>query len=526
MIAPSQPPTDADRTLLDFFEQVYRPLKLIGCSPNTSRQYRIMIGVYSRHLGRDARLSDLTDVAVAGFLSLYSEGRSPCTVNKARDHLVALWNYAARKRLVYEFPDVPKIPAYKRRPQAWTPEQVQAIFNACITEPGTIETIPAWQWWTALVMTTLDTGVRIGAMRQMKLADVDLPRGTLFVPAEIQKHRTDESFRLHPQTVQVLQATVDASGRREMLFPWPGDPIKQIYHYRNILIRAGLPHGPRDLFHKLRRTTATWSEIYMGRGVATQYLGHSTPRVTAAYIDRSMLPDLDVASKIPRARLSFFPAGSEGDPATEPEPRPAGEVVDLTPVGDGWEVQSAEDLAGVPFDEAMAAYLHFLELCDVTTAHVVVTRYRLHRVADYCAFDRIGDIRPEPVLQYLADLRDGKIGRYKHGKITLATQLDILRRLKEKPHHKHRVIARAVGVSHPTVDALAKRGKPWDTAASGPARVRQTLTNYRTSILSFVRWLADEHPDRYPTNLRDFLTEIDGQKHYWSTRPRARLLPE
>jgi hypothetical protein len=74
--------------------------------------------------------------------------------------------------------------------------------------------------------------------------------------------------------------------------------------FRLILKAAGLPHGRRDLFHKVRRTTATLCEIHVGPGSATKQLGHSSARVTEKYIDPAQLPETDITAKIPRPRLT------------------------------------------------------------------------------------------------------------------------------------------------------------------------------------------------------------------------------
>ena len=97
-------------TLQQFFEQTYQPLRLLGKSKRTVTLYEYSIRLFEETLGRPAELSDFTDVAIAKHLQrLLDQQRSPHGVNKERAQLCAMWNFAAKKRLVEAFPTVPTI---------------------------------------------------------------------------------------------------------------------------------------------------------------------------------------------------------------------------------------------------------------------------------------------------------------------------------------------------------------------------------------------------------------------------------
>ena len=79
--------------------------------------------------------------------------------------------------------------------------------------------------------------------------------------------------------------------------------------YRKILKRAGLPSGARDLFHKIRRTNATYTADSAGEEAAQKQLGHSHIGLTRkSYIDPRLLKRDQNADALPRPTWSGSPA--------------------------------------------------------------------------------------------------------------------------------------------------------------------------------------------------------------------------
>jgi integrase len=69
----------------------------------------------------------------------------------------------------------------------------------------------------------------------------------------------------------------------------------------SILIAAGLPHGPKDKFHKIRKTTASHIAKAAGASMASAVLGHSDVEVTKRYIDPTIAgSNVDATSYLPR----------------------------------------------------------------------------------------------------------------------------------------------------------------------------------------------------------------------------------
>jgi integrase len=275
-----------ETTLRDFFNRVYCRLKLSGKSANTKRLYDVTLRNFDSYLGRSATLADLNDDTVTVHIGWYTDrGRSPRTGNKARDQLLAIWRFAARKRFVNEWPDVEPLPEYKRTPTAWTPEQfsrlVAVASSSAMVRSGRINYprapiggIPTIVWWPALLLTIYDTGIRIGAAMQLRCSDYSAETRRLHVRAETQKTRADQDFILSEQTAKLVEICISAT-QRELLFPC--DFRCSLYcRFKTLLRKAGLPHGRFDKFHRIRKTTATMAELHVGPGTAQRMLDHLT----------------------------------------------------------------------------------------------------------------------------------------------------------------------------------------------------------------------------------------------------------
>jgi integrase len=211
-------------------------------------------------------------------------GFSAATANRHRATLCAIWRFARRKRWIATEPlDVDKIRIKKRVPDAWSIDQLGRILEACAAQQGRVCGIPASRWWVAFVLNLYDTGLRVGAALAARTEHLDPASGFLFVPAEAQKQKSDQVFHLHPQTLAAIAETRPAD--RDLLFPCSYNRHGLLDAYREILRQAGLPCDRRSLFHKLRRTSATFVADALGEEAAMKHLDHSCMAVTKAYLD-------------------------------------------------------------------------------------------------------------------------------------------------------------------------------------------------------------------------------------------------
>lgn len=369
----SSSPLDSKTPLLDYYEGTFRKLRLKGRSEMSDKQYRIQLRHLDRFLGRAATLADLDDDTIIAFLVGRHEATTPATANKARNHILALWRFAARKGHVRWFPDVARLQEPKRIPQAWSHAQlarlVETAYRAEMPDEKNYLHIPTTGippnlWWTGLILFLYETGVRIGAALQLRTADIDLESGRVIVRAEIQKQYADQVFTITEETRSVLRQF--AGIERELLFPWARTTSSFYLHWKKLLAAAGLPTGRRCGPHRIRRTTATFAELHLGRGTATGILGHSSAHVTRAYIDTSMLPENRFAENLPRPMLIGQTSLDGTMPsAAEMLPKPAPAVVPIE-----------HSVSAVILPKSIEAESHPLLEADMLA---VVTEYGEHR---------------------------------------------------------------------------------------------------------------------------------------------------
>lgn len=262
-----------------FFDDVYRPLRLRGRSPNTVRLYRNTFKQFGRYLGRPPKLSDLDELTVSAYLSYRSDqGRSAYTVEKERNQLMAIGRLAAERRVIDMAPHVPQSVLPKVTPTAWTLPQLKALMHSADNTPGMVGTVPAAIWWGALVHVCWETSERIGAIMACTRANFD--GRTLLVPAEARKgRRQDRVYRLTERTCQRLQAVLRRHNE-QMIFHWPHPKTHLWYWMGKIIKRAGL-NPKRMKFHAIRRSAASHFAAHGGN--ATAFLGHSSPRITQEF---------------------------------------------------------------------------------------------------------------------------------------------------------------------------------------------------------------------------------------------------
>jgi len=155
-----------------------------------------------------------------------------------------------------------------------------AIFVAIGSLEGDVGGVMARVWWRALLMVLWSSGERIGALLSIGWEHVDLEGGWITIPAELRKGRKrDMAYRLWPEAVELLKCLP----RRKKVFDWPYDPTYIFAKFGEILRVAGLPHGRKDKFHRIRRTVASHFEAAGGN--ATNLLGHSDRATTMCYLD-------------------------------------------------------------------------------------------------------------------------------------------------------------------------------------------------------------------------------------------------
>lgn len=279
------------RDLHHWFDTVFRPRRLLGKSPETIRLYRQFIDRFGDFLERRGTLDDLNEDAACAFLqSRLEAGLSAYTVAKERAELISLSAYAARKRFIPEFLDVPQISMPELNPEAYKLDQLKLLFDTCATMPGMIGTAKACDWWIGLHYVFLFTGERTAATLSLKWDWLDWATGWLAVPATVRKGRRKAKRYLLPEIVLAkLRPLLGVTEEFIFANPWSRDHKSGAFYYRytRLLKRAGLPHGSKWKPQKMRRTFASYLEA--AGGDATEAFDHESRRTTKrSYLDVSI----------------------------------------------------------------------------------------------------------------------------------------------------------------------------------------------------------------------------------------------
>jgi len=290
--------------LREFLVERYAPLRSL--SDRSVVIFSQTIDRVESFLGRPAVLEDLTDLTIARFLRWRAQqphrGRLPsaATVAKDRAHLGALATLAARKRLIAEFVELPRVRVPLRPPRGYTVEEVSALIRAGRRRLGTIGPVPAPWFWPTLIWAAWCTGERIGALLHVRWEDVDLERRSIVLLGE---HRKDHVTTIERSITAELVAALRPQARPTgLVWPWleHRKPNSIFASMKALCVSAGVqPRG----FHAIRK--ASGSYVQAAGGDASAHLGHRNPKTTKDhYLDTRItgqqsgldyLPPLDLS---------------------------------------------------------------------------------------------------------------------------------------------------------------------------------------------------------------------------------------
>ncbi len=289
--------------LKEFFEDKYKPQRLLQGSPKTVRVYYVTFDMLERYLGKPARLSDLNDETLAEFAKwrLYETKVKAATVARDMVCIKALWRFARDVGLVKYGPTVKTLQASQPAPLAYCEEQLDAIHQAVLTEdrPVLVSTcdgvqsfVPGPDWWLPLFFVFWDTAERFGAVFDLKEEDCDLEAGCVCFPAETRKGRRHDNFqRIEPRTVEAIEHLLSYYPRRQAnsrIFRFASNHGTIYARWGRILDRAGVPNPHGKKFHLLRSSRATHE--HLAGGDATAKLTHSSDAITRkSYLDPKLI---------------------------------------------------------------------------------------------------------------------------------------------------------------------------------------------------------------------------------------------
>lgn len=287
-------PSSLWTTCTDF----YFPRRLELRSPKTRSAYRTAISHFGKHLGHEPTTIDLDDDIVAVWVGAQLDvAGSVYSVRERLGRILALWRFLAARRIVDRWPTIKRPQAPDPLPIALTQEELRALFDAAMYEPGKIDGIRAGWWWQAFLAFVWSTAERRTAALSLRWQHCDLSAAVAVIPADYRKGKKKHgTYRLWPEVVSLIDRM--KMPPRELVFPWSYSEGRYYHNYGRILERAGLPNDRRHKTHCLRCSHATWLAAFGGNPTAA--LMHSDPAVTQRhYIDSRLMP-------VPEQRL-FVP---------------------------------------------------------------------------------------------------------------------------------------------------------------------------------------------------------------------------
>ena len=254
-----------------------------GVSVTYSRQLRVSIQAWERFAGRALTIDDFTDAGLNAYLDWLAGNRSHDTLRTRRGNLLILWNYAFREEIVDIAPRrVRRLRPVDRQPVAWTLEEVRSLIAAAEELPGCLWGTSRRRsvWWSSLIRTGYDTGLRRGDLLSLRAEDV---RPDMCITQH--KTRRLVRVRIRPATLAMIDQTLADEPRNVVWRLWCGEETF-LQRFRELVRAAGIRPGT---FKWLRRAAATQLErVEPGR--STELLGHQSRSTTEAwYIDRGQL---------------------------------------------------------------------------------------------------------------------------------------------------------------------------------------------------------------------------------------------
>ena len=281
--------------LRSFYSDQYEPLALRSRRKNTKRLYVNTLNSFDRFLNRSAILGDLNDATVSKFAAWrIACGLSKYTVNKDLFNLLAIWRWAHRKGYLKKWPDVQLEKPPVKAPVALLRDELDALVLSCQQEQERVGYVCGADFWTALVLLIWDTGERVGAVLAIEWTQVDLRGCWVRFDADHRKGgAADNQLQIATDTAAALGKLKPREG---VVFKWPYSPTYIYARYSKILERAGLPTNRLYKFHCIRKSTASHYEAAGGN--ATELLGHSSRKITKAYLDKRIVKPQSAVEKL------------------------------------------------------------------------------------------------------------------------------------------------------------------------------------------------------------------------------------
>lgn len=307
-------------TFRQYGERVFMPSKAVTMSENSRSNYQGYLNKKIYPALGELKLPEITPAQITALLlDIQAEGKAHSTVIKVYTILHSFFKMAYLGDIIdrnpmdkVERPKPRKEEVKTESPQAYTPAEVQALFQALDGEPLK---------WRALVHLLIDTGIRRGECCALRWQDVDFATGSITVSGNLCYTATRGVYLDTPKngrtrtvyagtaTLALLRQLRGQQARKAIsayIFtqetgPEPMHPQSPTRYLKKLSERCGVP----DLHpHKLRHTFASIA-ITNGADVASvsEALGHSDKAVTLRMYTHASEESISQAAQIVREAI-------------------------------------------------------------------------------------------------------------------------------------------------------------------------------------------------------------------------------
>ena len=289
-------------SIQDFIDHVYATHH-VNLSDGGRRQIIYAANSLACFHERTVFVDQLSETIVLPWVKHLTEHAAMHTASRHRSRIFTVWRFAKRRGYCEApVPDVERIRLPKRIPKAWTLDEFESILRQSLTLTGTIKDsgIKRADWWLSLFLFLYDTGSRIGAALRIRPTDLSLDDGVCVLTADNAKTGLEQAVRISDQTLGAILRHYSAD--REFVFPWPYSGRYLFVESKRILKAAGVDSSRYVGFHRVRKTHATQAVIASGWEQASRDLGHTSVRMTEAYVDTRQV---DRRVNLPRPQIDI-----------------------------------------------------------------------------------------------------------------------------------------------------------------------------------------------------------------------------
>lgn len=267
-------------------------------SKQTVKVYRIAIRQFASAIGENPTLQNLSNEYLIAFERWLDSGtRSVYTVNERVARIKALWRFAAKRGLVADWPQMPKLAEPEPEKPTLSVDQVGKLLTHISELRGWICGIPAAKYYRAYHLVLWDSAERSGTLRKAEWSHLHSTEdGDEFhIPAKCTKDGTNHYFPISTATSKSLREI--KYPERDLIFPWETGCWHK--RYKQLIVGAGLPYIRwKSGSHRIRRTVA--NIVRNAGGDASDMLNHTNGAVTKKFYLAALSRENHPNRKLPK----------------------------------------------------------------------------------------------------------------------------------------------------------------------------------------------------------------------------------